>query len=158
MTTIFARATAGDVAWLDATLNRIAAVLALQGDEDPRAVRRSKALGILAQPARALLMLARYEDACCDFDLDEAGAPHGGVPDDGVPHLDAECPFEAECPFDAGEPGREGEAAEGDGWDRDVSGDVWEVSDADRRSSGRRRRPRPGASGTLRWCVRTSRL
>jgi hypothetical protein len=42
-------------------VDRIAQILAPRGDTDPVDVRRSKALGILATPARALRLLARAE-------------------------------------------------------------------------------------------------
>lgn len=45
-------------------------------------IRLAGALGIIAQPARALLMLARYEDAGCDFDLDEPGREGGAAEND----------------------------------------------------------------------------
>ena len=57
---IIARAVAGDAVWFLATINRLADLLALEGDEDPVGVRRSKAIGIIAQPAKALAMLARH--------------------------------------------------------------------------------------------------
>ena len=48
--------------WFLATINRLADLLALEGDHDPVGVRRSKAIGIIAQPAMALEMLARHHD------------------------------------------------------------------------------------------------
>jgi hypothetical protein len=45
---IIARATAGDAIWFKATIDRIAEILARQGDTDSVEVRRSKAIGILA--------------------------------------------------------------------------------------------------------------
>ena len=59
---IIARATAGDAIWFKATIDRIADILARQGDTDPVEVRRSKAIGILAQPAHALQLLCRHQD------------------------------------------------------------------------------------------------
>jgi len=58
---IIARAAAGDAIWFKATIDRIADILAQQGDPDPVEVRRSKALGILAQPAHALQLLYQHE-------------------------------------------------------------------------------------------------
>jgi hypothetical protein len=55
---IIARATAGAI-WFTATIDRIADILARHGDTDPVAVRRSKAIGILAQPAEALQPLCQ---------------------------------------------------------------------------------------------------
>ncbi len=55
--TLVAKATAGEVIYLVAMVDRIAEILLQQGDTDPVGVRRSKALGILAQPARALALL-----------------------------------------------------------------------------------------------------
>ena len=73
---IIARATAGDAIWFKATIDRIADILAQQGDTDPVEVRRSKAIGILAQPAQALatalpastrrLGRTRRTRRCCD--------------------------------------------------------------------------------------------
>ncbi|HET9777795.1 MAG TPA: DUF222 domain-containing protein, partial [Propionibacteriaceae bacterium] len=59
---IIARATAGDAIWFKATVDRIADILAKQGDTDPVEVRRSKAIGILAQPAQALQLLCQHQD------------------------------------------------------------------------------------------------
>jgi hypothetical protein len=59
---IIARATAGDAIWFKATIDRIADILNRQGDDDPVDVRRSKAIGILAQPAQALQLLYQHQD------------------------------------------------------------------------------------------------
>lgn len=67
--TLIARATSGDAAWFMAMVNRLAAILAAEGDPDPVGVRRSKAIGLLAQPARALQLLLDHAG-----DADEA--PH----------------------------------------------------------------------------------
>ena len=58
---IIARATAGDAIWFKATIDRIADILALQGDLDSVDIRRSKAIGILAQPAQALQLLCQHQ-------------------------------------------------------------------------------------------------
>jgi hypothetical protein len=55
--TLVAKATAGEVIYLGAMVDRIAEVLLQQGDTDPAGARRSKALGILGHPARALALL-----------------------------------------------------------------------------------------------------
>ena len=55
--TLVAKATAGEVIYLVAVIDRIAEVLLQRGDTDPVAVRRSQALGILAHPTRALTLL-----------------------------------------------------------------------------------------------------
>jgi hypothetical protein len=55
--TLIARATAGDAMVFDAMVDRIAEILAERGDADPVQVRRSKAVGVLGHPARALQML-----------------------------------------------------------------------------------------------------
>jgi hypothetical protein len=54
---LIAKANAGDVTLFMATVNRIAEILRLQGDMESADVRRSKAIGILAQPALALQLL-----------------------------------------------------------------------------------------------------
>ena len=59
---MIAKANAGDVIWFMATLNRIAEILRLQGDRDSADVRRSKAIGILAQPALALQLLWEFRN------------------------------------------------------------------------------------------------
>jgi hypothetical protein len=59
---IIARAAAGDAIWFKATIDRIAEILAKQGDTDTIDVRRSKAIGILAQPAEALVLLSQQQD------------------------------------------------------------------------------------------------
>ena len=59
---IIARAAAGDALWFKATIDRIADILAKQGDDDIVDVRRSKAIGILAQPAQALHLLSQHQD------------------------------------------------------------------------------------------------
>jgi hypothetical protein len=55
--TVVAKAAAGDAIWFLATVNRIAEILAAQGDADPVGTRRARAIGILAQPAEALRLL-----------------------------------------------------------------------------------------------------
>src|SRR4029453_3691738 len=72
---IIARATAGDAIWFKATIDRIADILARQGDSDTVEVRRSKAVGILAQPAQALQLLYQHQDD--DWD----GPPEPTAPD-----------------------------------------------------------------------------
>ena len=59
---IIARATAGDAIWLKATIDRIADILGREGDTDSIDIRRSKAIGILAQPAEALQLLCEHQD------------------------------------------------------------------------------------------------
>jgi hypothetical protein len=75
---LIARAAAGDVAVFMATVNRIADILALQCDTDLVGVRRSKAIGILAQPALALQLLIDHQHDATD--LVEPG------PNDGPEH------------------------------------------------------------------------
>jgi len=58
---IIARAAAGDAIWFKATIDRIADILNRDGDDDPVEVRRSKAIGILAQPAQALQLLCEHQ-------------------------------------------------------------------------------------------------
>jgi hypothetical protein len=59
--TLIAKATAGEVIYLVAMVDRLAQILELEGDASPVGVRRSKALGILAHPARALALLRKHE-------------------------------------------------------------------------------------------------
>ena len=58
--TVIAKAQAGDVIFFVAMCDRIAQILELEGDTDPVGARRSKALGILANPTRAFALLAGY--------------------------------------------------------------------------------------------------
>jgi hypothetical protein len=60
--TIVAKAAAGDAIWFVATVNRIADILAAQGDTDPVGARRARAVGILARPAEALQLLIEHQD------------------------------------------------------------------------------------------------
>ncbi len=59
--TVIAKAAAGDAIFFVAMCDRIAQILLLEGDTDPVGARRSKALGILATPARALALVTKYE-------------------------------------------------------------------------------------------------
>ena len=61
--TLVAQSTVGDIARLDAMVDYLADLLAGAGDTDPKQVRRAKALGILADPARACLLLAESQPA-----------------------------------------------------------------------------------------------
>jgi len=58
--TLIARANAGEIVYFVAMCDRIAQILAIEGDCDSIDVRRSKALAILANPARALALLAKH--------------------------------------------------------------------------------------------------
>ena len=58
--TLVARVDAGDATAFLALVNRVADCLAEDGDEDPVAVRRSKAVGIIAYQARLRDLLARH--------------------------------------------------------------------------------------------------
>jgi hypothetical protein len=71
---IIARASAGDAIWFKATVDRIADLLARQGDTSPVNVRRSKAIGILAQPAEALQMLCAHQDDDWDGPVEHTDA------------------------------------------------------------------------------------
>lgn len=59
---ILARASAGDATCFKAVIDRIADILQRQGNTDSVDVCRSKALGILAQPAQALQLLCHHQD------------------------------------------------------------------------------------------------
>ena len=84
LTTIVARAEAGDVIFFTAMVDRIAVVLAEEGDTDPVDVRRSKAIGVLANPARALMMLQRSaERDAADHPEDSAEGDSADGPEVG---------------------------------------------------------------------------
>jgi hypothetical protein len=99
---IIARATAGDAIWFKATIDRIADILGRDGDADNIDVRRSKAIGILAQPAQALQLLCQHqhdngdgpgepdeaetEPASEKISVDESGNPHDPDQPADTPH------------------------------------------------------------------------
>jgi hypothetical protein len=58
--TVIIKATAGEVIFFVAMIDRIAQILLLEGDTRPVGVRRAAAIGILANPAHALILLAKY--------------------------------------------------------------------------------------------------
>jgi hypothetical protein len=95
---IIARATAGGAIWFKATIDRIADILARQGDNDPVDIRRSKAIGILAQPAQALRLLCQHQDDECDGLSDEPDFADEPAEDDddgdecASPVIDDDCP------------------------------------------------------------------
>ncbi len=62
LTTLVAKAASGDVTWFLAVVDRIADLLALEGDRDDADARRAKAVGVLAQPAKALALLLAHAD------------------------------------------------------------------------------------------------
>ena len=64
--TLICQTTAGDVARLDAMITHLAEGLARSGDQDPLPLRRAKALAVLADPARACLVIARNVRAAAD--------------------------------------------------------------------------------------------
>ena len=89
MKTLVARAHAGDVTYLVAVLDRIAVILAERGDHTALEVRRTTALRILANPARALALLTEATleqldpafETCEGTDEEKAHAEHpsGGL-------------------------------------------------------------------------------
>ena len=83
---LIAKANAGDVIWFMATVNRIAEILRLQGDMDLAEVRRSKAIGILAQPALALQLLWEFRNQ-------QHPAPQPPQPDEPIQN-DPRAPFD----------------------------------------------------------------
>lgn len=102
---LVARATAGDVIWFLAMVNRIADILAVEGDLDSIDVRRSKAIGLLAQPARALELLCAHAGDLPDtpservLARDETGAESGTrepQPDEPEPAFDSDADRDAE--------------------------------------------------------------
>ena len=83
--TLVAKAEAGDVIWFVAMADRIALILAAGGDTDSADVRRSKAIGILANPAQALQLLTDFEDqlAANRATARPPGSDDADRPDDG---------------------------------------------------------------------------
>ena len=66
--TLVAKANGGDVVFFVAMCDRIAQVLLERGDTSPVGVRRAQAIGILADPARALALLAEHALGAGDGD------------------------------------------------------------------------------------------
>ncbi|MDX6326010.1 MAG: hypothetical protein QOK15_2364 [Nocardioidaceae bacterium] len=73
--TLIAQTTAGDVARLEAMVSHLASLLAAAGDSDPADTRRAKALGLMANPALACVVLAQQSAA-------DATSPEGAAPSD----------------------------------------------------------------------------
>jgi hypothetical protein len=93
--TLYAKATAGEVIYLTAMIDRIAAILAERGDTDGIDVRRSKALGILGNPAQALALLHQAAVAANDTgstgaDADDKRTDTDGLAPGGELDLDGE--------------------------------------------------------------------
>ncbi len=79
---VVARAAAGDVIWFLATVTRLAEILEADGDPDSLDVRRSKAIGILSRPDRALELL-RNHSAPADASIDRHPDPEPDPEEDG---------------------------------------------------------------------------
>ncbi len=60
--TMIVRADAGDLIMVYALVDRLADILALEGNVEPADERRATAFGLLAQPAMILAMLLRHPD------------------------------------------------------------------------------------------------
>jgi len=79
--TFIAKALAGDVIKMVASCDRIAEILATRGDTRPRGQLRAAALGILANPAKALaLLLSAQQDPDAPTDHDTQGSSEDGEP------------------------------------------------------------------------------
>ena len=78
--TLIAKATAGEIIYLVAVIDRIADILHTGGDTDPIGPRRAKALGILAHPEHALTLLTQHTHHHHDDDpaVEEPAEDQGG--------------------------------------------------------------------------------
>ena len=85
MKTLVARAGAGDITYLVAVLDRVAVILAEQGDHTSIDVRRATALRILANPARALALLTGATLERLDTAVETTDEAEGDM------HLGGEC-------------------------------------------------------------------
>ncbi|MFW6597717.1 DUF222 domain-containing protein [Propionibacteriaceae bacterium Y2011] len=83
LTTVYARVDAAAGIWLDAIIDRLADLLAAQGDESSKDNRRATALGLLAHPARAIQLLTT-PDTGEEAGTDTAGPDTAG-PDTAAP-------------------------------------------------------------------------
>lgn len=79
-----ARLDTADAIFLDAMVDRIADILGQRGDADTKDVRRAKALGVLATPERARLMLTEASERSTD----EASTRSPSSADDGIRSTD----------------------------------------------------------------------
>ena len=95
---LIAKANAGDVIYFLATVNRIAEILKLQGDMESVDVRRSKAIGVLAQPALALQLLWEFRN-------EQRPAPEPPQPDEPIDN-EPDAPYE----MSASSPGEDDQA------------------------------------------------
>ena len=118
MRTLVARAHAGEIAYVVAVLDRIAVILADQGDPDPLAARRATALRILANPARALALLM---GAAAEGMDPETEAPSLGEEQDSRLWEDDELDTEGR-PVHSGERRREQDAPPGSSEDETTQG------------------------------------
>jgi hypothetical protein len=78
---LFGRGAAPDVAAVDHTLDLLARALTTLGDTDPHDLRRAKALGVLANPAAALELTSRADEALetAVHEPFDGAAPHNGT-------------------------------------------------------------------------------
>ncbi|HEX6246708.1 MAG TPA: hypothetical protein VFZ64_02445, partial [Nocardioidaceae bacterium] len=132
--TIVARATAGDAVFFVAMVDRIAEVLAERGDTDPVDVRRSKAIGVLANPARAVAMLQQSAAAAAG-----AAGRAADDPADAGTHDTA----------DADEAGPDNAGAEGSGAGEATDGFPEPAADPDPEERGAGTCPSCGGSGVV---------
>ena len=95
--TLIARGTSLDILSFMASVNRIAEILEADGDLDPVDVRRSKAIGILARPAKALDLLAAHQDSSA-----KAEEPYGRGTDGAGARPRTRRPPRPEATFPAG--------------------------------------------------------
>ncbi|HJR37367.1 MAG TPA: hypothetical protein VJ819_03200 [Nocardioidaceae bacterium] len=86
--TLVAKASAGDVIYFVAMVDRIALILAANGDPESVGVRRSKAIGILANPARALKLIEDFELGLIDVPEGDAPPPEASGDEDDGPEGD----------------------------------------------------------------------
>ena len=93
---IIARAADGEVNVFMATINRLADILKLDGDDSTVEVRRSKAIGILGQPGRALQLLLDHRTDPTD------------QPEPAADHDPGECEPDEQKPTPQGDSGQIG--------------------------------------------------
>ena len=112
MKTLIAKANAGDIIWFLAAINRIAEILAAQGDTNPIGARRARAVGILARPAEALDLLIQHQH---DPDPTTPNrASQANEPAESRESSEASEPAESPESSEAGETRESGEPSESD--------------------------------------------
>ena len=103
---LIARIDAGDAAWVDATVDRVADILAATRPEATRDERRAEAFGWLARPAELLALLLEGNQREPDNPAEDGPADEGAVSTGAAGHSPADDAPAEDGPADEEEPYR----------------------------------------------------